>query len=126
MTGAADPRWWTLAAVCLGVFILLLDITIVNVALVDIQRELGATLARALIDNGREAEALDVLAGTGGPTLEPALAERRALLRADALLGGGDTVRALDALRGLTGRELRKLFSWIKSDDDYTEGSVAR
>ena len=24
------------------------------------------------------------------------------------------------------GRELRKLFSWIKSDDDYTEGSVAR
>ncbi|MCG2622389.1 ketol-acid reductoisomerase [Arthrobacter sp. I2-34] len=25
-----------------------------------------------------------------------------------------------------TGRELRKLFSWAKSDDDYTEGSVAR
>ncbi|MCC9172958.1 ketol-acid reductoisomerase [Arthrobacter sp. zg-Y179] len=25
-----------------------------------------------------------------------------------------------------TGRELRKLFSWIKNDDDYTEGSVAR
>ena len=25
-----------------------------------------------------------------------------------------------------TGRELRKLFSWIKSDDDYEEGSAAR
>ncbi|MCH6469895.1 ketol-acid reductoisomerase [Sinomonas terrae] len=25
-----------------------------------------------------------------------------------------------------TGRELRKLFSWIKQNDDYTEGSVAR
>lgn len=25
-----------------------------------------------------------------------------------------------------TGRELRKLFSWIHTDDDYTEGSVAR
>ena len=25
-----------------------------------------------------------------------------------------------------TGRELRKLFSWIQNDDDYTEGSVAR
>ena len=25
-----------------------------------------------------------------------------------------------------TGRELRKLFSWIKNEDDYTEGTVAR
>jgi EmrB/QacA subfamily drug resistance transporter len=40
-----DPKWWTLAAVCLGVFILLLDITIVNVALADIQGELGASLS---------------------------------------------------------------------------------
>ena len=32
-TTGADPKWWTLVAVCLGVFILLLDITIVNVAL---------------------------------------------------------------------------------------------
>ncbi|WP_455176014.1 hypothetical protein [Azospirillum largimobile] len=71
--------------------------------------ELGATLARALIDSGREAEALDVLASTGNPALEPALAERRALLRADALLGDGDTVRALDALRGLTGPEAARL-----------------
>ncbi|WP_247882185.1 hypothetical protein [Azospirillum sp. TSH100] len=71
--------------------------------------ELGATLARALIDGGREGEALDVLARTGGSGLEPALAERRALLRADALLGDGDTVRALDALRGLTGAEAARL-----------------
>ena len=40
-----DPKWWTLVAVCLGVFILLLDITIVNVALADIQTELGASLS---------------------------------------------------------------------------------
>jgi ketol-acid reductoisomerase len=25
-----------------------------------------------------------------------------------------------------TGRELRKLFSWIQNDDDYQEGSAAR
>src|SRR4051812_11876426 len=40
-----DPKWWTLVAVCLGVFILLLDITIVNVALVSIQTDLGASLS---------------------------------------------------------------------------------
>ena len=40
-----DPKWWTLVAVCLGIFILLLDITIVNVALADIQDDLGASLS---------------------------------------------------------------------------------
>lgn len=42
---ARDPKWWTLVAVCTGVFILLLDITIVNVALPDIQSELDASLS---------------------------------------------------------------------------------
>jgi EmrB/QacA subfamily drug resistance transporter len=36
-------RWWTLLAVCLAVFMLLLDVTVVNVALPSIRRDLGAS-----------------------------------------------------------------------------------
>src|SRR5215216_2881534 len=39
------PKWWTLLAVCLSIFMLLLDITVVNVALPDIRRELGANFS---------------------------------------------------------------------------------
>jgi EmrB/QacA subfamily drug resistance transporter len=37
-------KWWTLVAVCAGVFMLVVDITIVNVALPSIQRGLHASL----------------------------------------------------------------------------------
>jgi EmrB/QacA subfamily drug resistance transporter len=40
-----ERKWWTLIAVCTGVFMLLLDITIVNVALPDIQRAFHASLS---------------------------------------------------------------------------------
>ena len=48
--GGAEPdgrgsKWWTLLAVCLGTFMLLLDITIVNVALPDIQRALHSSFS---------------------------------------------------------------------------------
>jgi EmrB/QacA subfamily drug resistance transporter len=38
-------KWWTLVAVCVATFMLLLDITIVNVALPDIERALGASFS---------------------------------------------------------------------------------
>src|SRR5581483_3030378 len=38
-------KWWTLVAVCLGTFMLLLDITIVNVALPDIQDALKSSFS---------------------------------------------------------------------------------
>jgi EmrB/QacA subfamily drug resistance transporter len=40
-----ERKWWTLLAVCTGVFMLLLDITIVNVALPYIQKAFHASLA---------------------------------------------------------------------------------
>ncbi|MGN6782812.1 MAG: MFS transporter [Marmoricola sp.] len=70
MTEPSSGRWWTLVAVCVGTFMLLLDITIVNVALPDIQRSLGSsfsdlqwvvdayalTLASALLTSGSLAD----------------------------------------------------------------------
>jgi EmrB/QacA subfamily drug resistance transporter len=40
-----ERKWWTLLLVCVATFMLLLDITVVNVALPDIQRDLGASLS---------------------------------------------------------------------------------
>ena len=40
-----ERKWWTLLLVSIATFMLLLDVTIVNVALPDIQRELQASLS---------------------------------------------------------------------------------
>ena len=40
-----DRKWWTLIAVSVAIFMLLLDITVVNVALPDIQRSLHSTFS---------------------------------------------------------------------------------
>src|SRR5271170_5456274 len=40
-----ERKWWTLIAVCTAVFMLLLDITVVNVALPDIQRSLHSSFS---------------------------------------------------------------------------------
>jgi EmrB/QacA subfamily drug resistance transporter len=40
-----ERKWWTLVVVCTAIFMLLLDITVVNVALPDIQSQLGASFS---------------------------------------------------------------------------------
>jgi EmrB/QacA subfamily drug resistance transporter len=40
-----ERKWWTLLTTCVAMFMLLLDITIVNVALPDIQKDLGASFS---------------------------------------------------------------------------------
>jgi EmrB/QacA subfamily drug resistance transporter len=45
MVSAMERKWWTLIAVCVAIFMLLLDITIVNVALPPIQRSLHASFS---------------------------------------------------------------------------------
>src|SRR6185312_7326352 len=45
MVGGERRRWWTLGAVSLGLFMIMLDNTVVNVALPSIERDLGMSLA---------------------------------------------------------------------------------
>ena len=40
-----NKKWWTLAAVAFGLFMIMLDNTVVNVALPAIQRDLGVELS---------------------------------------------------------------------------------
>jgi EmrB/QacA subfamily drug resistance transporter len=40
-----NRKWWTLAAMCFALFMVMLDNTVVNVALPSIQRDLGASLS---------------------------------------------------------------------------------
>jgi EmrB/QacA subfamily drug resistance transporter len=44
-TGRIERHWWTLIAVCMATFMLLVDVTIVQVALPTIQRKLGASFS---------------------------------------------------------------------------------
>ena len=41
-----ERKWWTLVAVAVGTFMLLLDVTIVNVALPDIQKDLDSSFSQ--------------------------------------------------------------------------------
>jgi len=43
--GERGNKWWTLVAVCMGTFMLLLDVTIVTVALPDIQQALNSSFS---------------------------------------------------------------------------------
>jgi EmrB/QacA subfamily drug resistance transporter len=61
-----NSRWWTLAAMCLGLFMLMLDNTVVNVALPSIQRDLHASLASLEWTVNAYTLTLAVLLVTGG------------------------------------------------------------
>jgi len=44
--GGDNRKWWTLAAVSLGLFMIMLDNTVVNVALPSVERDLGMSLSQ--------------------------------------------------------------------------------
>ena len=104
-----DPKWWTLGAVCLGTFMLLIDITIVNVALPSIQKELHSTFADLQWVVDAYALTLASLLLTGG-VLADQYGRRKLYLIglalftvASALCGAAQSSLMLELSRGLQG-----------------------
>jgi EmrB/QacA subfamily drug resistance transporter len=102
-------KWWTLLVVCLSIFMLLLDITIVNVALPDIQRDLGSSFEDLQWVVDAYALALAALLLASG-SLADLLGRRRVFLvgivlfsAASLLCGLSTSPSMLNAARGLQG-----------------------
>ena len=119
LSGGQDKRW-TLIAVCVTTFMLLVDITIVNVALPSVQRSLHASLTGLQWVVDAYAITLAALILTAG-----SLADRygRRLLfavgvsiftLASFLCGIAPNVATLDAARALQGVGGAALFSQIE------------
>jgi EmrB/QacA subfamily drug resistance transporter len=113
----ADPKWWTLAAVCLGTFMLLLDITIVNVALPAIQTSLAASFSDLQWVIDAYALTLAALLLTTG-SLADLYGRRRLYLgglvvftAASALCGAAQSPFMLELSRGLQGVGGAAMFS---------------
>jgi EmrB/QacA subfamily drug resistance transporter len=104
-----DRKWWTLLAVCVATFMLLLDITIVNVALPDIERSLKADFSDLQWVVDAYALTLAALLLTGGSLAD--LFGRRLVFviglgiftAASALCGLADTPLVLNLSRALQG-----------------------
>ena len=109
MVAAEESKWWTLGAVCLGTFMLLLDITIVNVALPSIQTDLGSTFADLQWVVDAYALTLAALLLTGG-ALADMYGRRKLYLIglvvftfASVLCGSAQSPLMLELSRGLQG-----------------------
>jgi EmrB/QacA subfamily drug resistance transporter len=112
-----ETKWWTLTAVAVGTFMLLLDITIVNVALPNIQSSLNATFSDLQWVIDAYALTLAALLLTTG-SLADLYGRRRLYLIglvvftvASALCGAAQSSLMLELSRGLQGIGGAAMFS---------------
>ena len=104
-----NSRWWTLGAMCFALFMIMLDNTVVNVALPSIQRDLHATLSSLEWTVNAYTLTFAVLLVTGG-RLGDIFGRRRMFLfgvivfgLASAAIGFAPTDTALVAFRAVQG-----------------------
>jgi EmrB/QacA subfamily drug resistance transporter len=130
----ANRRWWTLAGTCMGLFVLMLDSTVINVALPDIARDLGATTAGLQWVMNAYLLVLAAFVVSAG-RLGDILGRRRVFLIGMAAFAGGSVVAAMSdaeevlvagrVLQGLGGASLLGLSLAIVSTV-FADGERAR
>jgi len=104
-----DPKWWTLVAVSLGTFMLLLDLTVVNVALPQIQSSLHSSFSDLQWVIDAYALTLAALLLTGGSLADLYGRKRLWIIglviftAASALCGAAQTTLMLEISRGVQG-----------------------
>jgi MFS family permease len=90
----ANRRWWTLAGACMGLFVLMLDSTVINVALPDIARDLDATTAGLQWVMNAYLLVLAAFVVSAG-RLGDILGRRRVFVTGMAVFAGGSAVAAM-------------------------------
>jgi MFS family permease len=90
----ANRRWFTLAGTCMGLFVLMLDSTVINVALTDIARDLDTTTAGLQWVMNAYLLVLAAFVVSAG-RLGDVLGRRRVFLIGMATFAGGSVVAAI-------------------------------
>ena len=105
-----NRKWWTLVAVAVGLFMIMLDNTVVNVALPSIRADLGISISELEWVVNAYALTFGVLLLTGGKLADcsvgarsssPASSSSRALLCGAALAGGASSLIAARTVQGV-------------------------
>ena len=86
-----NRKWWTLGAMCFALFMIMLDNTVVNVALPSIQRDLGASISSLEWTVNAYTLSFAVLLVTGG-RLGDILGRRRVFLAGVTLFAGSSAL----------------------------------
>jgi len=89
-----NRKWWTLGAMCFALFMIMLDNTVVNVALPSIQKDFGATLSSLEWTVNAYTLTFAVLLVTGG-RLGDIFGRRRAFLFGVVLFAGSSATAGL-------------------------------
>ena len=103
----ADRRWWTLGAMCFALFMVMLDNTVVNVALPSIQRDLGVSTSNLEWTVNAYTLTFAVLLVTGG-RMGDIFGRRRWFLVGVAIFGAVEPLHRVLADRRVAHRRPRR------------------